>query len=354
MRSTQDTNLQTVPHENDRTRVTLLKGIAIAAVVTIHILSSIPGHIYTTANAAQYIYLDQLLRFSVPLFIGLSGYALAKKYGTEIALVAFYKRRFSRLVPLYLLWSIGLWLLFRAIPVWNTADAYIPFWKVIILGRGDYHLYFIPLIIQLYLLFPLLIKAIKKYPRVTLFASLVLQAVSFIYFESLESKPIDTFLSTDQEQYSLLTSWLTYFVLGMFLAKKSSQLRDKTKLIAFAGASWGLGLAYLCLQGQIVILSNIDPLDALKFTRLVILPYTLTSIFLAVTVPWETFAPKAWLQKCLLYIGKHSFTIYLSHTIVLRVFFANTYETLRLSDMLITVGATAAAIIFSHWYEKNS
>jgi peptidoglycan/LPS O-acetylase OafA/YrhL len=140
MRSTQDTNLQAVRHENDRTRVTLLKGIAITAVVTIHILSSIPGYIYTTANAAQYIYLDQLLRFSVPLFIGLSGYALAKKYGTEIALVSFYKRRFSRLIPLYLLWSIGLWLLFRAIPVWNTADAYSPFWKVIILGRGDYHL----------------------------------------------------------------------------------------------------------------------------------------------------------------------------------------------------------------------
>lgn len=342
------------PEANDRVRVNLLKGLAITAVVIIHILSSIPGHIYTTPNAGPYIFLDQLLRFSVPLFLGLSGYLLARKYPANLEIIKFYQRRLIRIVPLYLLWSIGLWILFLLIPVWNTPEKPIPFWKILLLGRSDYHLYFVPLIFQLYLLFPFLLKLLEKFPRATLFGALSIQAFSFILFNYLDTIPEETILDSDQEQYSLFTSWIFYFVLGMFIAKRAVRLHHRIKTISYIWLAWGLGLAYLGLQGQLQIFSGIDPLDALKFTRLSVLPYALSSICLAIMVPWETFSHPSWLSKILLIIGKYSFVIYLSHTIVLRLVFANTYAELNFSDMLITAIFTVLAINASYWYEKNS
>lgn len=350
-RHLQDTD---TPEINDKIRVNLARGIAIIAVVVIHILSSIPGHIYTTPNAEQYIFLDQLLRFSVPLFIGLSGYALAKRYGAELAVGEFYKRRLLRIVPLYLLWSLGLWLLFTLVPVWNTAEETTPFWKILFLGRADYHLYFLPLIFQLYLLFPLILKIIKMFPRVTLFTALTIQSLSFIFFNYVGALETESFFNSDQEQYSLFSSWIFYFVLGMFIAKRSIDPKHKTKIISFIWMAWGLSLAYLVLQGQLQIFSHVDPLDALKFTRLSILPYTLSSICLALLVPWETFFHSTWLIKILLVIGKYSFIIYLAHTIVLRLFFANTFPTLTFSDMLVTALFIVVAVNISYWYEKNS
>lgn len=343
-----------VPEANDRIRVNLLKGLAITAVVIIHILSSIPGHIYTTPNAGQYIFLDQLLRFSVPLFLGLSGYSLARKYSADLKVIEFYKRRLVRIIPLYVLWSIGLWLLFLYIPVWNTPEEQIPFWKILLLGRADYHLYFVPLIFQLYLLFPLLLRVLEKFPRTTLFSALSIQAFSLILFNYLGTIPTETILDSDQEQYSLFTSWIFYFVLGMYIAKRAVHIKQRTKITSFLWLAWGLGLAYLGLQGQLQIFSGVDPLDALKFTRLSILPYALSCICLAIMVPWETFSHPSWLSKLLLLIGKYSFVIYLSHTLVLRLVFAHTYAELNFSDMLLTALFSVLAINASYWYEKNS
>lgn len=339
--------------EDDRTRVTLLKGVAIAAVVIIHILSSIPGYIYTTTNAAQYIFLDQLLRFSVPLFIGLSGYSLARRYQDIVEYVPFYKRRLLRIIPLYLLWSISLWFVFNYIPEWNTYESPVPFWKVILLGRADYHLYFVPLIFQLYLLFPFLLNILKKYPRTVLFGALTLQSTSYIAFNYVDTLSSKALFDSDQTQYSLLFSWIFYFVLGMFIAKRKLKQQDKTKTISFIWLAWGLSLAYLALQGQLQIFNGIDPLDALKFTRLPVLPYALSSICLALLVPWETFSHPTWLTKILHTIGIFSFTIFLSHTIVLRLLFSFTYESLSISAMLLTTVVSAVAIIASYLYEKT-
>ncbi len=353
--------MQSIPHkklavsqENDRTRVTLLKGAAIIAVIIIHILSSIPGYIYTTPNAAQYIFLDQLLRFSVPLFIGLSGYSLARRYQGAISYIQFYKRRLLRIIPLYFLWSIGLWLLFIFIPEWNTPDAPIPLWKIILIGRADYHLYFVPLIFQLYLLFPVLLRYLHKYPRTTLFTALTLQSASYILFNYLHTLPTETLLDSDQEQYTLFSSWIFYFVLGMFIAKRSIAAEEKTKITSFIWLAWGLSLAYLVLQGQLQIFNGIDPLDALKFTRLTVIPYTLSSICIGLLVPWETFSHPTWLTKILHWIGRFSFSIYLGHTLVLRLLFAYTYKNLSISDILSTVVLCLLGLIASYRYEKNS
>ncbi len=344
-----------VPAENDVARVNLLKGLAITAVIIIHIFSSIPGHIYTAPGiGARYIFFDQVLRFSVPLFIALSGYALTKRYGQKIEISKFYTRRILRIVPLYLLWSIGLWLLFNYVPEWFSTIETIPFWKVVLLGRGDYHLYFVPVIFQLYLLFPFVLKLLPRFGRTTLFVALVIQAFSLIFFKFLDQHTITNILSTDQEQYSLFTSWIFYFVLGMSLSTVQWGAQTAMKVRTVTWLVWGLSLAQLIAQAQINVSTGVDPLDALKFTRLVMISYATSSCMLAVLVPWETFGLPKFLTYLLHKIGKHSFLLYLSHTLVLRLFFAHTYTTLTFSDMLVTAVFLIAALNISYYLEKRS
>src|SRR5258707_920866 len=90
----------------DVAAVNLLKGLAIIAVIVLHVLSSVP-HVFAGAMTSfSVIVTDQFLRFCVPLFIGLSGYALASRYGSKIDLPTFFKRRVLRILPQYILWSL--------------------------------------------------------------------------------------------------------------------------------------------------------------------------------------------------------------------------------------------------------
>ncbi len=118
----------------------LLKGFAILAVVAIHVINVFIGRNPSLIN------FDQFLRFSVPLFTALSGLALAKKYLVKLEIKNFYQSRLLKLLPLYILWSAIYWLVTRQS---------FPF---------EYHLYFVPMIFQAYLIFPFILPIIRKLP----------------------------------------------------------------------------------------------------------------------------------------------------------------------------------------------
>jgi surface polysaccharide O-acyltransferase-like enzyme len=58
-----------------------LKGLAILAVVILHILSNLPSSFITDPNHLPVILaIDQIGRFCVPLFVAISGFGLMRKY----------------------------------------------------------------------------------------------------------------------------------------------------------------------------------------------------------------------------------------------------------------------------------
>jgi len=307
---------------------TIIKGVAILAVVLIHTLASLPGSIfYDFPQAYGFIFLDQLCRLSVPVFLGVSGYGLTKKYGTILHSITpknfldFFKKRLLKLVPMYLLWSIGLWALFLYITPWYATATPTPLWQVIFLGRGDYHLYFIPLIFQLYLLYPLLLLAVKKWRWIVLGLSIGIQAGSFLFFHWQSSHASSPFFVTYLQQFTMFTSWISYFVFGIILA--SSNLVNSKILKIGMTLVFLVSLLILPLNAGLAIKSGIDPLNALKFTRLLIIPYGLSALFVGVAFEWEKFLKKIHLHSIFQTIGSNSFLIFLSHTVILRIIFAS-------------------------------
>lgn len=348
--------------------VPLLKGLAIAGVVLTHILSSLPGVIFTTSQWSWFfVGLDQTLRFCVPVFIGLSGYALARKYHfNAFELREFLQRRLWKLLPLYLVWSLILIVVLSTVPQWRTTGDHIPIWWMLIVGGADYHLYFIPMIFQLYVLFPLFWMMMRRpeWRWLLLGVAFVSQFVLFGVVSHFLNTGIPRvgFLLSDQGQYILFSSWWAYFLLGMLLAYLPRNLtqwrrRWQALILALLGLSW----MWITIDAWSAIQNGLDPLYALRFTRWPVIVYA--SLFMIVTVSgmerWERWLSLRGmiLKKTLLWLGKYSFLIYLSHTFLLRLAFSTNTDWSRVHLPLWSwvglAGVWLASWWFSTWLQKR-
>lgn len=332
---------------SERQYITALKGIAILCVVGIHILSSIKNPIFTE-GLQQYFFitLDQLFRVSVPLFVALSGFAFARKYQNSVFSVKeFFSSQLFKLIPLYLFWSGVLILGALLIPVWFNPVTDASLWQIFFLGKADYHLYFIPMIFQLYLLFPILRYAMKKTsPTLVLIVTCAVQIVFYMFISQGLLVDDQTFiLRKDQQQYVLALSWIGYFVLGMWLATVKLWQATHKKWITFS-IPLLLAISFFVLVSQTIsaIVQLVDPIIALRFTRIPVLLFSFVAIFaLFQFSPGKHFTKKS--IHTLVAIGELSFLIYLSHTLLLRIIFLGyqgifTVQDTVMASVLLLVG----------------
>ncbi|PIX81496.1 MAG: hypothetical protein COZ34_02990 [Candidatus Pacebacteria bacterium CG_4_10_14_3_um_filter_34_15] len=299
----------------------VLKAIAILAVFVIHILSSIRISPFVIGSTFQLIAvtLDQLSRISVPLFVALSGYGLHWKYSKKISIGSFYFKRASKVLPLYFFWSTLFALLFYLVPAWGPATQQPGFVWQLFLGRADYHLYFVPMIFQIYIIFPLLLVFFKKWPLQTLLSAIAAQLIWWWFF-SYQDNTITTwkYFAGDGEQYIWMTNWIAYFVLGMYLPKIWFWInKNKLRYISIFGV-WIASAFYTILSAVKSIQAGVDPLLALKFTRYPMFIYSFFAIiFLSFIVAKFHHSKKS--NSLLIYLGKNSYPIYLGHTFLLRI-----------------------------------
>jgi surface polysaccharide O-acyltransferase-like enzyme len=138
----------------------LLRAFAIIAVISVHVsayLSKMPELSFLTVT---YMAVDVFSQFAVPLFIFISGFVLYNKYSDGVAIMPFYKKRFSSVLPQYLIFSSFYLAIsfFGSIVLQKSID--FGFLDVVcqyLTGGCFYHLWFFVLIIQLYLLYPAII-----------------------------------------------------------------------------------------------------------------------------------------------------------------------------------------------------
>ena len=131
-----------------------LRGIAIMMVVGIH---TFPKCSWDDTDDCFQIALRQLLNCAVPLFLALSAYFLAKKsFRSFKDIRSFWKKQIPKVYIPYVIWSIPLYLL----AVKSGNDPMIETIRLFVCGYSIY--YFIALIIQCYLLLPLLNKINKS------------------------------------------------------------------------------------------------------------------------------------------------------------------------------------------------
>jgi peptidoglycan/LPS O-acetylase OafA/YrhL len=200
-------------------RINILRGLAIIGVVAVHTSAHFPQVAGPSPVVDFNIVVDVFAHFAVPLFVLLSGLTLSRRYGPAARAVsprAFYARRLTKIVPPYIVFSL-LYLLLFTVEYQAPALLWVVF--ALLTGSAYYHLWFVALLVQLYLLFPLfrdlLAGATARRTGEVLLVVLLLQLGwnlgAPVFASQLPSRPlVQTLLSN-----RIFLSHIFYFVLGM-------------------------------------------------------------------------------------------------------------------------------------------
>lgn len=300
-----------------------IKAVAITAVIFLHTLTLFPDSIYTSNYfKLLFITLNQTARFCVPLFLALSGYGLSKKYGSKkLSPKKFLLKRIKKLIPLYFLWSIIFLIIFYISNSWFYSDA--NWLRSFFWGETDYHLYFIPLIFQFYFLFVFFPKIKKRQRLLTL--TIIIGGIQALWLllirtSSLQQVSFTDFLTDDQLQYRLFTNWLFYFLFGGVLARFNlSKIRKIKYLKKILVVITLFGLTWAVYDSQVIIEKTNNIIYATSFTRLPVFIYSTGLIAILIIYGKKIFDRQTLKTPILASIGRHSYLIYLSHTLLLRI-----------------------------------
>jgi len=252
----------------------VLKGIAIISVIAIHASDFIP-------HGALF---KDIIWFGLPIFIMESGYLLSLRHEGDKDYKRFYGNLFTRIILIYIIFSL----------FWRVVDQQALFslgtLLDILFGRSNGNYYFIPLMLQFYLLFPLLIR-LKKY----LLKPFMMIAVGVLSFSM---HVLDFFLQTpawNSDPMSLIFfgRYILFFFFGMQMSHYAIFRLDKVKLV------W---IASLFLLLQLAFSAYYQLFHSLYF-------YSIAVFFLILLfykhIPFREYIGE---------IGKNSLIIYLAHT----------------------------------------
>jgi surface polysaccharide O-acyltransferase-like enzyme len=318
--------------------------IAMFAVIMIHVSST---YIYFESNYEFLgmnipFVLNQMSRFCVPMFLLLSGASLG--LSSDSGGAKFYRHRLLKIGVPYTCWFF-IYLLFNT----EIAKDTLGFWgllRIFLLGGSAPHLYYITIIFQFYLLFPLIKNLVSRHP----FASLLLsfgvtygiQNLFLLQHYGMNLMP--EFLRI--YLWLMFPTWGFYFILGLVLT------REKLSLIQ----------TYCAEHAEILI--AITPVFAFFFCleskasgstgsiRSSLNLYTVLVFAFAFAV-WSRVGSHRVFKKCTLLLAKHSMTIYFSHVLVLYFFRLFPFFTRgTLGMLLLFLSVSVAACVLSVGIDK--
>ncbi|MBU9711759.1 acyltransferase [Evansella tamaricis] len=289
--------------------ISFIRAIACMLVLMVHITADYyyeNGQTHDTIS----LFLNQLSRYGTPLFAVVSGFLLFNESlrGTY-RLPKFFRTRLTKVVIPFLVWSlfylavISYFSLPSSLETHQIANFLYTFFS------GYHHLYFIIVVVQFYLLFPLIqfIRSGSIFLLIT-GVSLIINILFLTYFSGRSTNLIIDFINNR----SFLLAWIFYFMIGgvfahYWIAITSSLKRySKFSFIAITLLIFSAFIEYYFFGAyssrRLANLVNI-PLLFLSLSSL----YYLTGNF-------KSF------QNVMLRIGNLSMGIYLVHPFILYLF----------------------------------
>ncbi|TBL75066.1 acyltransferase [Paenibacillus thalictri] len=324
----------------------IVRAFAILAVLLIHGTSEATVEL-ELGGAGQSIYLgiNKLSNFAVPVFLMLSGLVLFYRYSGDWSgkqALVFYRRRIQQIVIPYLVWS----LFYYFYDQWLYNDSSVPlhfdgeeFLDLLPWADASYHLYYIIIIVQFYLLFPLLMwgcTALGWFRRWLWLIGAVIQAAAFSY--NHWGPGIDHFSSLCIDYFSL-------FALGGSIGMYYETF------IAWMNRYYGWVIALAMVCGVVfAAMFELEQLELLAVSGLwYALLFVLYAMFACVAFIWIgrwLLAHTPGLARVLIGLGAASFGIYLVHPAVLsywRTHFMRVQETSY--DLFVIAGFLLSLIV---------
>lgn len=339
------------------TRLTgdVLRVVATLAVVMIHgtSFSQEPFRLQHDFASADFVavVIGQSLRFCVPIFLILSGYGLTLRYGTAaggVNLREFLGSRASKILIPFLVWTIAMLLFagrldpaFRAVsPGEGLAFAGSAYLRALLLGNGDYHLYFFSIILQCYLLFPLLVR-LPAWPMFALSAGVQLAFASplsgWLYRQGIFLPALPS---------PVCVYWLAYFQLGIVSARYAAGLTPAARVVRIPLLLGCLAALFWLLVDYVQRSYSGQPTGSYDhFNRLSVIVFSL--LVWATTIAWddwisETVNRSPRVREAIYSLAAVSFTVYLIHPNLLRLLRLAPLPILLLNLVLVVLAVAVA------------
>lgn len=286
-------------------------------VIFVHILGE-PVMRLTDRASVQYFAVFtpwKLFQFVTQGFIFLSGIKLFIKKRDSINIGRFYLDRVKRVVVPYVIWVVIYYLYF----VFNSYYAYKFTFKdlvhYIITGDISAQFYFVVLIVQFYLLTPVIMKLFKKCS--TELALLYSLFVSLILGENLPRmlkiiSPEINFLYNDR----IFTTYIFYFVAGAFVGINYDAVKN-----ALRRSKWTVYITGAAFAALNLFLSYIGSKTGtyFGFEYYLMFAYSVSMILVCFTF-FCGFAEKhGKLPRIIAMTDRSSFMLYLSHILILYI-----------------------------------
>lgn len=292
-----------VAKANKLAEIEWIRAISCLLVIIIHVTaefwtSFIKGSVQYKFN----IGLNTIAQFAVPGFIFLSGFVSYYVYhNKEYRTLDFYKKRMFKILIPYFVWSIIYIILNYNLynyPIYLKTMA-----KDILIGRASFHLYYMVLIIQFYLVFPLLLKTYKKIDN---------KFISLAGFLAINIFVI-LFVKTPFKD-RLFPNYLMFFGLGFFLAelKLKGFVASKALKVGIFSLYSIIALYYLMERYRVISELPLISNELYRFAWWYFSAISIIGIYLLANI---IKAKRVNLieNKIVQSLSNHSFNIYLSH-----------------------------------------
>ncbi|MDR1476544.1 MAG: acyltransferase [Rickettsiales bacterium] len=271
-----------------------------------------------------------VMKVCVAMFLLLSGYGLfesARKY-ERLPVLAFWRKSYVKIYLNY--WLV--WLIFVGIgvsffPGGTLADAYgskpivsttvanfFGVQNILRLPSYNQAWWFISVIFSMYLIFPVLLWAMRKLRR----ASFLVPAAFFGLMYTSEwtggFRPINI---------PFITNWAFPFVLGMWLAQKDAFARAKDRIAALPADGKVLNFfSWLFIIGLAVYMR--------QYGKGFFKSFYVDGLLAACMIHfiYQYFTGIEWLRSAMVFAGKHSFNIFLFHNILYETYWPRFFYSL--------------------------
>lgn len=286
--------------------IEILRAVACVAVILIHTTAEVIfDGIIGRPMIISLSFLNVSSKFAVPAFIFLSGFSLYYNHQEEkIDYLRFLGKRLAHVLIPYLCWTLIYYAAFIAVGYYTYSTEF--FFSSLLFGDMVYHFYFIPIIVQFYLLFGVFRFLFNRYNSHILLLLAGLGNIAFLRFFS--------FMYIDR----FFMRYIVFFALGFYFVKNYKWLKktaSRLSGLALGSSYFALGmLSAYRFYDNFVLNTHYD-----NFRENVLwIIYSIISILFFCQLIWWVLShmKDAW-YKTVAAVSDSSYDIYLAHPLVI-------------------------------------
>ena len=322
-----------------------LRVFASISIILLHVVAQDWYSFEVTSTAWNFYNMcNGATRWGVPVFVMISGALFLPR---EISVKTLYKKYIFRMAIAYIVWTLFYAI---AIPIVNMIfkeGYHITFVEFIgSFISGAYHLWFLPMIIGIYMCFPLIKQLTKNDNLIKYFLML---AFIFCFIKTQFDLVTNNLLSSNIQivfenittvfknfNVNLVFGYVSYFILGFYLNKTEISKKHRTIIYIFGVA----GLVLTILLNLFAAKNAGTPSE--EFYNSFSLNVFLMSVAIFIWFKYNTKGTER-LNKIVISLSKYSFCVYLVHVFIIQSLTAIGFS----SETVHPVFSVPATLIFT-------